>query len=68
MFVLAYVCNALVAFAIGRSMQIKEIDIANSLNTFKGVKRRFSFILKSPKILIDDYAHHPNEIKAIYES
>jgi UDP-N-acetylmuramate--alanine ligase len=61
-------CNALVAFAIGRSMQINEIDIANSLNTFKGVKRRFSFILKSPKILIDDYAHHPNEIKAIYES
>ena len=61
-------CNALVAFAIGRSMQINEIDIANSLNTFKGVKRRFSFILKSPKILIDDYAHHPNEIKAVYES
>ena len=61
-------CNALVAFAIGRSMKIKDEDIVSSLNTFKGVKRRFSYVLKSPKILIDDYAHHPNEIKAVYES
>jgi UDP-N-acetylmuramate--alanine ligase len=61
-------CNALVAFAIARLLKIKDECIVNSLNTFKGVKRRFSYILKSPKILIDDYAHHPNEIKAIYES
>ena len=49
-------------------MKIKEIDITKSLSTFKGVKRRFSYILKTPKILIDDYAHHPSEIKAVYES
>ena len=61
-------CNALVAFAIARLLKIKDECIVNYLNTFKGVKRRFSYILKSPKILIDDYAHHPNEIKAIYES
>ena len=61
-------CNALVAFAIGRLLKINDEQIVNSLNTFKGVKRRFSYILRSPKILIDDYAHHPNEIKAIYES
>ena len=61
-------CNALVAFAIGRLLKIKDEQIVNSLNTFTGVKRRFSYILRSPKILIDDYAHHPNEIKAIYES
>ena len=61
-------CNALAAFAIGRSLKIKEIDITKSLSTFKGVKRRFSYILKTPKILIDDYAHHPSEIKAVYES
>ena len=61
-------CNALVAFAIGRLLKINDEQIVNSLNTFTGVKRRFSYILRSPKILIDDYAHHPNEIKAIYES
>ena len=42
--------------------------IISSILTFKGVKRRFSFISKYPKIIIDDYAHHPIEIKAIRES
>ena len=60
--------NALVAFAIGREMNIDNIAIANSLSTFLGVKRRFSYALKTPKIIIDDYAHHPSEIKAVYDT
>lgn len=40
-----------------------------SLSKFKGVKRRFNYIVKLPDlIIIDDYAHHPSEIKAVYEA
>ena len=61
-------CNALAAFAICNLLKMKEDDLVKSFATFKGVKRRFSYVLKSPKILIDDYAHHPKEIQAIYDS
>jgi len=60
--------NALAAFAICKNLKINDADLKKSLGTFKGVKRRFSYILKSPKILIDDYAHHPKEIQAIQDS
>ena len=60
--------NALVAFAIGNFLGIKNDDIQKSLSTFKGVKRRFSYILKSPRVIIDDYAHHPTEIDAVQKS
>ena len=37
--------------------------------SFKGVKRRFSYVINSKKIiLIDDYAHHPEEISKIHKS
>jgi|TARA_B110000305_G_scaffold242210_1_gene321279 UDP-N-acetylmuramate--alanine ligase len=62
------VCNALAAFAICKNLKINDDDLVKSFGTFKGVKRRFSYVLKSPKILIDDYAHHPKEIKAISDS
>lgn len=60
--------NALVAFAIGNFLGINNEDIQKSLSTFKGVKRRFSYILKSPRVIIDDYAHHPTEIDAVQKS
>ena len=60
--------NALVAFAIGNFLGIDSDDIQKSLSTFKGVKRRFSYILKSPRVIIDDYAHHPTEIDAVQKS
>ena len=60
--------NALVAFAIGNFLGINNYDIQKSLSTFKGVKRRFSYILKSPRVIIDDYAHHPTEIDAVQKS
>lgn len=62
------VCNALAAFAICKNLKIRDADLVKSFATFKGIKRRFSYVLKSPKVLIDDYAHHPKEIKAIYDS
>lgn len=43
--------------------------LPKALSSFKGVKRRFSYKIKSPDIvLIDDYAHHPTEINALFHA
>ncbi|MDC0858333.1 cyanophycin synthetase, partial [Flavobacteriaceae bacterium] len=43
--------------------------LPKALKSFRGVKRRFSYrIKKNNLILIDDYAHHPTEIKALYQA
>ncbi len=60
--------NAMVAFIIAKSLKIKPEIIIKSLKSFPGIKRRFSIELIDPKIYIDDYAHHPNEINSIYNS
>jgi len=44
-------------------------DIRKALETFKGVKRRFSFqVKKQGLVYIDDYAHHPTEINAVHQA
>ena len=56
--------NALGAIAIALELGIKEDIIKKSLLEFKGVERRFSFVGNVNGIsIIDDYAHHPTEIK-----
>ncbi len=61
--------NALAAFAMADSYDIPTDSIKKSLKTFKGVERRFSYRIKSEDIiLIDDYAHHPTEIQAVYQA
>ena len=43
--------------------------LAAALASFKGVKRRFSYKIKTEKlVLIDDYAHHPTEIDALFQA
>jgi len=43
--------------------------LPKALQSFKGVKRRFSYKIKSDDlVLIDDYAHHPTEIDALYQA
>jgi UDP-N-acetylmuramate--alanine ligase len=43
--------------------------IKSALASFKGVKRRFEFVLKNDRIVyVDDYAHHPAEIEAFLKS
>ncbi len=60
----AIACLALCEF-IGLSKEI----ILHGLKTFKGVKRRFEYHLRTPELVyIDDYAHHPTEIKALIDS
>ena len=57
--------NAVAATAIALQLGVTEDAVRTALQTFKGIKRRFEFIHRNDKtIFIDDYAHHPTEIKA----
>jgi UDP-N-acetylmuramate--alanine ligase len=61
--------NALLAFAMAKSYGVENEKISNALATFKGVRRRFSFQIRTEKLVyIDDYAHHPTEINAVYQA
>ena len=58
--------NAVAAAAVALLSGISETALRTALLNFKGVKRRFEYILKSDDItFIDDYAHHPEELRAI---
>ncbi|MCX7703836.1 MAG: UDP-N-acetylmuramate--L-alanine ligase [Planctomycetota bacterium] len=57
--------NAACAFTIAHNLGISSSLIKASLESFAGVKRRIEVILDSPVTIIDDYAHHPTEIKAV---
>lgn len=57
--------NALAAIIMCSYLGVSEEDIRKGLATFKGVQRRFDIRVKDEKhVYIDDYAHHPEEIKA----
>ena len=57
--------NALAAIIMCSYLGVSEEDIREGLATFKGVQRRFDIRVKNAKhVYIDDYAHHPAEIKA----
>ena len=56
--------NALVAISVSKLLDIDNQRIIESINTFKGIYRRFETHLSSEKVVfIDDYAHHPIEVK-----
>lgn len=57
--------NALAASIMCSYLGVNQEDIRKGLATFKGVQRRFDIRVKNAKhIYVDDYAHHPEEIKA----
>ncbi len=56
--------NALVAVAVGTELSVPFVVIKESLESFKGVYRRFETKYDKDILVIDDYAHHPTEIKA----
>jgi UDP-N-acetylmuramate--alanine ligase len=61
--------NAVAASAIAVAAGVSHDELRSGLLSFKGVKRRFEYIIKIPqRIFIDDYAHHPEELKAILNS
>jgi UDP-N-acetylmuramate--alanine ligase len=61
--------NAIAAIQVGLLLDIDPPLIKNALISFKGVKRRFEYIVRNDKhIFIDDYAHHPEELRAAINS
>ena len=61
--------NALAAIAIALDHGVSEAQVREGIKTFLGVKRRFEIhSSQAGKIYIDDYAHHPEEIKACLSS
>jgi UDP-N-acetylmuramate--alanine ligase len=61
--------NGLAAFAMAHQIGKQEKALAEALNSFKGVERRFSYRLVTDDfVFIDDYAHHPAEIEAVYQA
>ena len=61
--------NALMAIAMAKLFGTPTDAIAKAIASFKGIKRRFSYQIKTEaKVYIDDYAHHPTEINAVYQA
>lgn len=59
------ISNATAAIILAGKKGCEYEDIAKAISSFKGVKRRFEWIVDNDKIsYIDDYAHHPTEIEA----
>lgn len=57
--------NAVAAIAVAQQLKISHTKIVQALASFSGVKRRFEYIVKTAKtVYIDDYAHHPEELRA----
>ena len=69
--------NVLVAMAVAHELEIDGEKIRSAVKDFKGVKRRFEYIIPPVKkkdgaytqpVLIDDYAHHPEELRPLLRS
>lgn len=61
--------NALAAIAVLEELGVKADSLEEALNDFNGVKRRFSLVSSPREItVIDDYAHHPTEIRAVLKA
>ncbi|MBC7850276.1 MAG: UDP-N-acetylmuramate--L-alanine ligase [Chitinophagaceae bacterium] len=58
--------NITAAIAVAKELQIDDEEIRSAVESFKGVKRRFEYILKREDLVfVDDYAHHPEELRAL---
>lgn len=61
--------NAVAAIEATLLLNVSPDAIKSALGSFKGVKRRFEYIIKNEhQVYIDDYAHHPEELKACIRS
>ncbi|RTL58716.1 MAG: UDP-N-acetylmuramate--L-alanine ligase [Sphingobacteriales bacterium] len=58
--------NSVVAIVIAHHLGIENEKIKDAVKAFRGVKRRFEYIVKNDKVVyVDDYAHHPEELRAL---
>jgi UDP-N-acetylmuramate--alanine ligase len=58
--------NCIAAITVAKYLGIEDEKIKAAVAAFKGVRRRFEYVLKNDAhVLIDDYAHHPEELRAL---
>lgn len=61
--------NVVAAITVALQMEVDPMQIRQALAKFKGVHRRFEYVLKNDQVVyIDDYAHHPEELAALIQS
>ena len=61
--------NALIALAMALEYGVSAPQLVKGLASYKGVKRRFTYQIKTDDLVfIDDYAHHPEEINAVHQA
>ncbi|MGN6420740.1 MAG: UDP-N-acetylmuramate--L-alanine ligase [Pseudobacter sp.] len=58
--------NVIAAIMIAHHLGIADDRIKAAVADFRGVKRRFEYMIKTPSLVfVDDYAHHPEELRAL---
>ncbi len=58
--------NSIAAIVASRKVGVTDEKIRNAIASFRGVKRRFEYVIKNEEqVMIDDYAHHPEELRAL---
>ncbi|MEP7256558.1 MAG: UDP-N-acetylmuramate--L-alanine ligase [Ferruginibacter sp.] len=58
--------NMIAAISVAHYLEIDNDKIRNAVADFRGVKRRFEYIIKNEEqVMVDDYAHHPEELRAL---
>jgi UDP-N-acetylmuramate--alanine ligase len=58
--------NIIAAIGVAKYLKISDNKIKEAVSEYKGVKRRFEYIIKNDALVfIDDYAHHPDELNAL---
>jgi UDP-N-acetylmuramate--alanine ligase len=58
--------NCIAAISVARQLGIAPDKIKAAVADFRGVKRRFEYIIKTEELVfVDDYAHHPEELRAL---
>ncbi len=64
-----YVENALAAIGMALACNISLPEIKKAMESFTGVQRRFAYRIRTPeRVFIDDYAHHPEELRVTLEA
>lgn len=60
--------NAIAAMAVASSLGIEKEKIRVAIGSFRGVRRRFEYVVKTEDLVyVDDYAHHPEELRALLQ-
>ena len=58
--------NMIAAISVAHYLEVDNDKIREAVADFRGVKRRFEYIVKNEKqVMVDDYAHHPEELRAL---